>query len=153
MVNHNTSPPSQTHPPWLSIVNDRITNKQTISWWRYEVETLSALQSPCERNPSKDSRHKGPVIHNIDVFFGAGLVSLVYKHSSCMWFVCSYVYPQQTDNSTKLLATQKPSRLLGMVLTSKSSLQCIENEAMKSTVSLNSGNGLMLTMGCCSVDF
>ena len=37
------------------------------SWWRHEMETISALLALCEWNPSMDSLQKGPVIRIFDV--------------------------------------------------------------------------------------
>ena len=55
-------------------------------WWRYQMETFSALLALCAGNSPVNSPHKGPVKRSFGVFFNLRLNKRLSKHSWGRWF-------------------------------------------------------------------
>ena len=63
-------------------------NKNGISWWRHQMETLSALLALCAGNsPDTGEFHaQRPVTRSFDVYFDLRQNTCLRKHSRRVWF-------------------------------------------------------------------
>ena len=62
--------------------------KSTVSWWRHEMETFSALLAICVGNSPVPGEFPSqrPVTRSFDVFFDPSLNKRLSKHSRGWWF-------------------------------------------------------------------